>query len=176
LSCDRNTALRYMVLRRSVPAMSPRFSHLPLRHIVHCSYRRSHRPLVGIAAVSGGLLLAAGCIHADNLEQNVTRQPLGHLIRSYVVFTMCSISPMVEYSPKILSFLTSIPGVRQIAEAIVRATFFNQVCPLHEICSHGLYSTVCLVLWRRYCRRYSSSTSCLSQSKQRSSSRLFGRG
>jgi len=156
--------------------MSPRFSHLPLRHIVHWSYRRSHRPLAGIAAVSGGLLLAAGCIHADNPEQNVTRQPLGHLIRSYVVFTLCSISPMVEYSPKILNFLTSIPGVRQIAEAAVRATFFNQVCPLHETCRPGLYSAVYLVLWWRYCRRYSSSAACLSQSKQRSSSHLFGWG
>jgi len=154
--------------------MSPRFSHLPLRHIVHYSYRRSHRPLAGIAAVSGGLLLAAGSVHADNSEQTVTRQPLGHLIRSYVVFTMCSISPMVDYSPKILNFLTSIPGVRQITEAAVRATFFNQVCPLRETCSPALDSAVCLVLWRRYCRRYSSSTSCLSQSKQRSSSRLFG--
>lgn len=103
--------------------MFPRFSRLPLRHVVHS---RSYRPLVGVATVSGSLFLAAGFI--DTEQKNVTRQPLGHLIRSYVVFTMCSISPLVEYSPKILSLLTSIPGVRQITEAAVRVTFFNHFC------------------------------------------------
>ena len=112
--------------------MFPRFSRLPLRHVVHS---RSYRPLVGVATVSGSLFLAAGFI--DTEQKNVTRQPLGHLIRSYVVFTMCSISPLVEYSPKILSLLTSIPGVRQITEAAVRVTFFNHVCLLlHGTCSN----------------------------------------
>ncbi|KAF9446786.1 FAD-linked oxidoreductase [Macrolepiota fuliginosa MF-IS2] len=38
---------------------------------------------------------------------------------------MCSISPLVDHSTKILSTLTGIPGVRQVTEAFVRATFFN---------------------------------------------------
>ncbi|KAJ3572324.1 hypothetical protein NP233_g3161 [Leucocoprinus birnbaumii] len=108
--------------------MLSRLSRLPLRHVAHPSYRRSYRPLAGIAAVSGGLLLAAGYVHADYIEDNVSRQPLGHLIRSYAVFSMCSIPPLVDYSPRILSVLTSIPGVRQITETVVRATFFNHFC------------------------------------------------
>ncbi|KAF5356255.1 hypothetical protein D9756_004340 [Leucocoprinus leucothites] len=110
--------------------MLSRLSRLPLRHAsaAHSSYRKRSRPLAGIAAVSGGLLLAAGYVHADYLEDNVTKQPLGQLIRSYAVFSMCSIPPLVDYSPKILSILTGIPGVRQITEAIVRVTFFNQFC------------------------------------------------
>ncbi|KAA1468315.1 FAD-linked oxidoreductase [Dentipellis sp. KUC8613] len=39
---------------------------------------------------------------------------------------MCSIPPLVDWSPSILAFLTSIPGVKQITEAIVRNTFFAQ--------------------------------------------------
>ncbi|KXN86159.1 Proline dehydrogenase 1, mitochondrial [Leucoagaricus sp. SymC.cos] len=41
---------------------------------------------------------------------------------------MCSIPPLVDYSPKILSILTSVPGIRQITEAVVRVTFFNHFC------------------------------------------------
>ncbi|KAF9556320.1 FAD-linked oxidoreductase [Agrocybe pediades] len=39
---------------------------------------------------------------------------------------MCSVPVLVDASPKILSVLSSIPGVKQITEAFVRVTFFNQ--------------------------------------------------
>lgn len=109
--------------------MLSRLYRFPLRNVAHVSRRRSYRPFAGIAVVSGGLLLAAGYVHADSLEGNEIRQSLGSLIRSYTVFTMCSIPPLVEYSPKILNALTSVPGIRQITEAVVRATFFNHVRP-----------------------------------------------
>lgn len=107
--------------------MLSRLYRLPLRNL----HRKSYRPFAGVAAISGGLLLAAGYVHADSLEGNETRQSLGSLIRSYTVYTMCSIPPLVDYSPKILGVLTTTPGVRHITEAIVRTTFFNHVRSLY---------------------------------------------
>jgi proline dehydrogenase len=33
----------------------------------------------------------------------------------------------VDASPRLLSFMTSVPGLKQITEAFVRITFFDQV-------------------------------------------------
>ncbi|KAH9982077.1 FAD-linked oxidoreductase-like protein [Lactifluus volemus] len=54
------------------------------------------------------------------------RPPLSKLITSYVVYSMCSIPGLVDASPALLAFCTSIPGLRQLTEAFVRATFFTQ--------------------------------------------------
>ncbi|THH14255.1 hypothetical protein EW146_g6052 [Bondarzewia mesenterica] len=39
---------------------------------------------------------------------------------------MCSFPTLVDRSPSILTFLTSVPGLKQITEAFVRRTFFAQ--------------------------------------------------
>jgi hypothetical protein len=56
--------------------------------------------------------------------------PLRELVRTYVVYSVCSIPLLVDWSPKIFSVLLSIPVVSSITQAIVRVTFFNQVRPL----------------------------------------------
>jgi proline dehydrogenase len=61
----------------------------------------------------------------DSTKHPVT--PISELIRSYIVYGMLCYPSLVEASPKILEVLTTIPGVKQITEAMVRATFFNQV-------------------------------------------------
>lgn len=104
--------------------MLSRLLRLPL---VQTAQRRSYRPLVGAAGLSGGALLAAGYVYADSQDDQISQPPLRELIRSYAVFTMCSIPQLVEHSPKILSVLTSVPGVRDITEAFVRTTFFGHV-------------------------------------------------
>ena len=53
--------------------------------------------------------------------------PLHKLFTSYVVYSMCSIPGLVDASPGLLAICTSIPGLRQLTEAFVRATFFTQV-------------------------------------------------
>lgn len=81
-------------------------------------------------------------VHADANDSHSTdnsqRKPtsLSSLFRSYIVYSMCSIPTLVDWSPTILSFTLSIPGLRQVTESIVRATFFGQVCPS----PHGLLS------------------------------------
>lgn len=52
---------------------------------------------------------------------------LSELVRTYVVFAFCSVPTLVEWAPAILAALTAVPGVRQVTEAAVRATFFDQV-------------------------------------------------
>lgn len=53
--------------------------------------------------------------------------PLSKSLTSYVVYSLCSVPGLVDVSPALLSFCTSIPGLRQLTEALVRATFFEQV-------------------------------------------------
>ncbi|KAG6855380.1 hypothetical protein H0H87_003919 [Tephrocybe sp. NHM501043] len=47
------------------------------------------------------------------------------LIRSYAVFTMCSIPALVDNSPRLLE-LAMLPGISWLAETFVRMTFFDQ--------------------------------------------------
>lgn len=65
---------------------------------------------------------------ANNPAANRQPPPLTSMLRSYVVYAMCSIPALVDWSPKILSSLISIPIVKDITESLVRATFFAQVC------------------------------------------------
>ncbi|KAK0449641.1 FAD-linked oxidoreductase-like protein [Desarmillaria tabescens] len=89
---------------------------------------------LGIGAISGGILLATGLglssssIHADSDSNDSAdkKTPLRELVRSYIVFTMCSFPTLIDLSPTMLDVLTSIPGVKQVTEALVRVTFFNQ--------------------------------------------------
>ena len=53
--------------------------------------------------------------------------PLSELVRTYIVYSLCSVPFVVDWSPTVLSTLLSIPGVKQVTEAIVRVTFFDQV-------------------------------------------------
>jgi proline dehydrogenase len=63
-----------------------------------------------------------------NLEHsNIQNTPLSSLLRSYLVFTLCSVPAFVDWSPRVISFMTSIPGLRQLAAAFVRRSFFAQV-------------------------------------------------
>ncbi|THH17138.1 hypothetical protein EW146_g3612 [Bondarzewia mesenterica] len=87
--------------------------------------------------LSGGLLGVSlyighniSTIYADHAETAKESQrpltPISSLIRSYAVYTMCSFPALVDRSPSILAFLTSVPGLKQITEAFVRRTFFAQ--------------------------------------------------
>jgi proline dehydrogenase len=68
-------------------------------------------------------------VFADNGEETIrVKDPsLGSSVRAYTVYAMCSFPALVDASPRLLSFLTSIPGIKQITEAFVRITFFDQV-------------------------------------------------
>ncbi|KAH9911649.1 FAD-linked oxidoreductase-like protein [Fomitopsis serialis] len=89
--------------------------------------------------VAGGVLTASlvlgnvwGPVHADapvaeaEKAPGKPQKPLSSLIRSYVVYSMCSIPALVDWAPSILATLTTIPGLKQVTEAIVRVTFFDQ--------------------------------------------------
>ncbi|KAJ7088235.1 FAD-linked oxidoreductase-like protein [Mycena crocata] len=62
---------------------------------------------------------------AEEKEEGI-RSSFGTLVRTYLVYTMCSIPTLVDSAPWLLDTFTSIPGLRWITEAIVRVTFFDQ--------------------------------------------------
>ncbi|TRM59231.1 FAD-linked oxidoreductase-like protein [Schizophyllum amplum] len=81
------------------------------------------RPLLGAALTAS--VFAGSRLHADAQPVSPS-EPLSSLVRAYVVYTLCSFPVIVDSSPKILSYLTSVPGLRTLTEGIVRVTFFDQ--------------------------------------------------
>ncbi|KAI0005315.1 FAD-linked oxidoreductase-like protein [Russula compacta] len=115
--------------RASVILLNPRRYY----RVFERSAARSFRGL-RISAAGSGLLttsLMLGCgysLYADAPPPSGERAPtpLPKLLTSYVVYSMCSIPGLVDASPALLSFCASIPGLRHLTEAFVRATFFTQ--------------------------------------------------
>ena len=119
------------------PALIRRLTHLPRRcywgsrtfsECTRCSSR--------ISIVGGGVLVASfvlSCsVYADTsppspLSTERAPTPLSKLVTSYVVYSLCSIPGLVDASPALLAFCTSVPGLRHLTEAFIRATFFTQV-------------------------------------------------
>lgn len=84
----------------------------------------------GGGALTATLMLGLGCsLYADAPlpSKDDVPIPLSRLITSYVVYSACSIPGLVDASPALLSFCASVPGLRHLTEAFVRATFFKQV-------------------------------------------------
>ncbi|KAF8642866.1 hypothetical protein AX16_009372 [Volvariella volvacea WC 439] len=80
-----------------------------------------------LALLTGGAFAAYGILHADSEDPAKYSQPsLSSLIRTYVVYTICSFPSLVDASPTILKTLMGVPGVKQITEGVVRLTFFDQ--------------------------------------------------
>ena len=108
-------------------------THTPRPNAYH---HASPRRLSSLGLASGVLVATSlvvahsqNAVHADS-EPNATplpSPPLRSLVRSYIVYAMCSIPALVDWSPKILSTCLSIPVVSTITEAVVRVTFFDQV-------------------------------------------------
>ncbi|KAF8319865.1 FAD-linked oxidoreductase-like protein [Cantharellus anzutake] len=48
------------------------------------------------------------------------------LLRSYFVYTLCSITPLVDAGPQIISTLFAIPILKQVSELVIRESFFKQ--------------------------------------------------
>ncbi|KAF9074035.1 FAD-linked oxidoreductase [Rhodocollybia butyracea] len=86
---------------------------------------------VGLGTIGASTFIADRVIQADaslapytSIESNSA--PLGNLIRTYVVYSICSFPTFVDAAPKLLEVLMGIPIVRNITEALVRVTFFDQ--------------------------------------------------
>lgn len=154
-SCSRGSSLRHAYT--STRYFSTGFSKIRGRPIN--SLRFSRVALVaGATAVGCSAVLAhlqspvyADATLADEMELGVQRKdtPLSTLIRSYFVYTACSFPALVDMSPKILSVLMSIPGLKQITEVVVRYTFFDQVnIPMLSVIRLLLTFHCTLVCWR----------------------------
>ncbi|CDO71746.1 hypothetical protein BN946_scf184920.g30 [Trametes cinnabarina] len=65
-----------------------------------------------------------GSMSADAAKPSASS--VSELLRAYVVFSFCSVPALVDWAPSILAALSAVPGLKQLTEAVVRATFFNQ--------------------------------------------------
>ncbi|CAA7267709.1 unnamed protein product [Cyclocybe aegerita] len=89
----------------------------------------SRRAAARVTLLTASSLALATTVYADSdvdMKPSVSPPSLASMVRAYSVFAMCSIPGLVEASPTILSALSSIPGLKQITEAFVRVTFFDQ--------------------------------------------------
>ena len=85
------------------------------------------RTAARVTVFTASSLLLASTVFTDSGVETIEESSLGSLVRAYTVYTMCSVPALVDASPRLLSFLTSIPGLKQITEGFVRITFFDQV-------------------------------------------------
>ena len=90
------------------------------------STRWTRRAAAGAALVAASALTTT--IYADSDEDPKAQPTLGSQVRAYLVYSMCSVPALVDASPKLLSITSAVPGLKQITEAFVRVTFFDQVC------------------------------------------------
>ncbi|KAF8816681.1 FAD-linked oxidoreductase [Phlegmacium glaucopus] len=84
------------------------------------------RTAARVTVLTASSLLLASTVFADNNVETSKESSLGSSIRAYTVYTMCAIPALVDASPRLLSLMSSIPGLKQITEAFVRITFFDQ--------------------------------------------------
>ncbi|KAF8168453.1 FAD-linked oxidoreductase-like protein [Crassisporium funariophilum] len=86
--------------------------------------RTAARATGGVLAASS--LLLASTVYADSDSEAKKLSSLGSYVRAYTVYSMCAVPALVDASPRILSVLTAVPGLKQLTEAFVRVTFFDQ--------------------------------------------------
>lgn len=81
------------------------------------------------AALSTALYFDAGPSETISRDPLLHTEPLTALLRTYFVYTACSIPPLVERAPALLDTLlnSSVPGVSSITSFFVRHTFFAHV-------------------------------------------------
>jgi proline dehydrogenase len=113
-----------------------RFGHRPLLARTFSSAPRRPRsvrlPALGLASgvsVASYLWLnSQPSLFADAEKPGHDRPPppLSHSLRAWLVYAMCSVPALVDSSPALLAALLAIPGVRDVAKAFVRVTFFEQ--------------------------------------------------
>ncbi|GJE99762.1 FAD-linked oxidoreductase [Phanerochaete sordida] len=112
----------------------PRLSRPPLSRAFASAPPRAARSRLPALGVASGLTLASYLwlkdqpVHADAEEakREHPSPPLSSFVRAYVVYAMCSVPPLVDWSPQILSTLLSIPVISDVTKALVRVTFFDQ--------------------------------------------------
>jgi hypothetical protein len=154
------------------------FSNGPPRRIPRLGVRVVLGASVGATTAFAFSRLGTTDVYADtsddtDVEDNSIRNsPLTSLLRSYVVFSVCSVPAFVDWSPQIISIMTSIPGLKQLTEALVRRSFFAQV-RTDLLCHHGRgLITLTSVCRRGYRRRLYTGHSSPAEPIQRIATRI----
>jgi hypothetical protein len=119
--------------RKSVSRQYHRLPNVSPRRLPRLGARVVLGAAVGATAVFTISRLGPATVNADasddtnGEDSGIRNTPLTSLLRSYFVFSICSVPAFVDWSPHVISFMTSIPGLKQLAEAFIRRSFFAQV-------------------------------------------------
>ncbi|KAG5641504.1 hypothetical protein DXG03_005076 [Asterophora parasitica] len=105
---------------RSVSSSHGQSASLPRRRLLPALL------LLGLAPVCYTIHLDSAPLDSPVARDDTHDLSLTALIRTYAVYSMCSIPALVDNAPLLLDLSATIPGVRWLAEAFVRATFFKQ--------------------------------------------------
>jgi proline dehydrogenase len=123
--------------------MSPRLANLfrATRAVRPRSPPVSYKRAYYVAAGLGAAVALPATLMAETVEEQLETSPrisnslssmsTSSIIRSYVVYTACSIPFLIDYAPTLLSTFTNspIPGLSSLTHFIVRHTFFAQFVP-----------------------------------------------
>lgn len=158
-SSSRRLGQHILLARRTITssATASERARVPPSSNITNGWRGSNRrylPIFGLSALAMTLSTASLLSSDDEDEKSSSRSPrqddemhstsrdllptpaiqsisTSVLVRTYLVYTLCSIPLLIDYAPSLLHTFTHspIPGVKQITEAIVRRTFFAQFVP-----------------------------------------------
>jgi len=138
-----NMLLRAEILPRrlSTSTFTSLISRQLLQHRSYASSSHESRPFprrrrlllpsllgAGVAAISISMYQKDSNGSADP-DRPLANVPFPTLLRSYVVYTACSISFLVDAGPAVIDWCseTTIPGVWSCIQYMIRHTFFKQV-------------------------------------------------
>ncbi|KAJ7072623.1 FAD-linked oxidoreductase [Mycena amicta] len=95
----------------------------------HASTTSTASPRRKLALATGGVLAASlgfgSKVYLDSSSPQ-DKPSFGTLLRTYVVYSMCSIPALVDNAPWLLETFSGIPGLKWVTQALVRVTFFDQ--------------------------------------------------
>lgn len=118
----------------------PRFANLLRNRTTNPQTTRYGRRAFYVATGLGAAMIPTAMM-AETIEESLETSPrissslssmsTASIVRSYVVYTACSIPFLIDYAPTLLSSFTNspIPGLGALTQFIVRHTFFAQFVP-----------------------------------------------
>ncbi len=140
------------MLRSPFRAFLPRIKRLSVRKPIAPSGTGSHLRTwaYGVGGTTVAVILPSTVLWLDSGSDKLhaPRLPYLHsegdgrpsfvaLLRSYFVYTMCSIPSLVDNGPQILSTLHGIPILKQLSELVIYESFFKHVCQTARYCEYN---------------------------------------
>ncbi|GLB19542.1 hypothetical protein AtubIFM61612_009449 [Aspergillus tubingensis] len=128
-------ATRYRLLRLNSTGNARLFSTTTasVKRAQHISWHHNRRKLYGVAGIAftGAVLFSTirdtdGQAEEKGDRNSLSKIPLSKLISGWIAFAFCSSPTWVDLSENMYNFLSHIPILSSVTDAIIMRTFFNQ--------------------------------------------------